>query len=184
MAAKSAAAISATAYTVGNEVVFGRSYFEPTSHEGRHRLAHELVHVQQQRQGPVSGTDNGGGVTISDPADSFEREAEATTARVASGPSLGAAGDLRGHHPGKPSDQLTEGRSAQRCGGMPCDCAADEQDSVQGGSAGAPALQPVQRAALARSASRVQRDDDTQDSTTPEASPAPTDAWWLDGQAA
>jgi len=39
----------------------------------------------------------------------------------------------------------------QRCGGRPCDCAADEQDRVQAGSAGAPALQPVQRAALAPS---------------------------------
>jgi hypothetical protein len=174
-AARSAAGVSAMAYTVGNEVVFGRGSFDPASHEGRHRLAHELVHVQQQRQGPVSGTDSDGAVTISDPADSFEQEAEATAARVASGSSLGAPGDLRGHHLGRPSDQLTEGRSAQRCGGMPCDCAADEQDSVQGGSAGAPALQPVGRAALARSASPIQRDDDTQDSTTPDASPAPTD---------
>jgi hypothetical protein len=139
-AATSAADISATAYTVGNDVVFGRGYFDPASHEGRHRLAHELIHVQQQRRGPVSGTDSGSGVTISDPADSFEWEAEATAARVASGPSLGVPGDLRGDHPGKPSDQLSEGRSVQRCGGMPCDCAADEQDRVQG-SAGAPALQ-------------------------------------------
>jgi hypothetical protein len=173
-AAKSAEGISAMAYTVGNDVVFGRGYFDPASHEGRRRLAHELVHVQQQRQGPVSGTDSGGGVTISDPADSFERVAEATAARVASGPSLRTPGDLRGHHSGKPSDQRTEGRSVQRCGGLPCDCAADEQDSVQG-SAGAPALQSIQRATLARSASRVQRDDGTQDTTAPDASPAPTD---------
>src|SRR5271156_5220440 len=58
-AARSAAAISATAYTVGHDVVFGQSSFDPTSREGRHRLAHELVHVRQQRQGPVSGTYSG-----------------------------------------------------------------------------------------------------------------------------
>ena len=150
-AARSVAAVSATAYTVGSEVVFGQGSFDPASPAGRHRLAHELVHVQQQRQGPVSGIDRGGGVAISDPADSFEREAEATAARVASGPPPEAPGDLRGHHPGRPSVQLTGGRSVQRCGGMPCDCAADEQDSVQGGSTGAPALQPVQRATLAQS---------------------------------
>ena len=150
-AAKSAAAVSAAAYTAGNDVVCGRGYFDPASHEGRQRLAHELVHVQQQRQGPVSGTDSGGGVSISDPADAFEREAKATAARVASGPSPGTPGDPRGHHPDKPPDQLTEGRPVQRCGGMPCGCPADEQ------------------------ASRVQRDDDTQDSTTPDAFPATTD---------
>ncbi len=150
-AARSAAAISAKAYTVGHDVVFGQGSFDPASREGRHRLAHELVHVQQQRLGPVTGTDSGGGVAISDPADSFEREAEATAARVASGPLPGALGDLRGHHPGRRSVQLTGSRSVQRCGGVPCDCAADEQDRVQGSSAGAPALQPVQRAPLAPS---------------------------------
>ena len=112
-AARSAAAISATAYTVANEVVFGRGYFDPASQDGKHRLAHELVHVQQQRHGVVPGADRIGGVTISDPAGPFEQEAEATAARVASGPSLRAAGDLRGHHRGKPRDQLTEGRSMQ-----------------------------------------------------------------------
>lgn len=38
-AARSAAAVSASAYTVGNEVVFGESYFDPASPAGRHRLA-------------------------------------------------------------------------------------------------------------------------------------------------
>jgi hypothetical protein len=98
-AARSAAAVSATAYTVGSEVVFGHGSFDPASPAGMHRLAHELVHVQQQRQGPVSGTDSGGGVAISDPADSFEREAEAAAARVASGPLLRGPGDLPGPRP-------------------------------------------------------------------------------------
>ena len=147
-AARSAASVSATAYTMGSEVVFSQGSFDPASSAGMRRLAHELVHVQQQRQGPVPGTDSGGGVAISDPADSFEREAEATAARVASGPPLKAPNDLRGHRPSKPSVQLTGGRSVQRCGGVPCDCTADEQGSVQGGSAGPPALQPVQRATL------------------------------------
>jgi hypothetical protein len=156
-AAESAAAISATAYTVGHEVVFGPGSFDPASHQGRQRLAHELVHVRQQRHGPVSGTDSGDGVAISDPADSFEREAEATAAAVASAPApgapgdapgasggaLGAPGDLRGG----PSVQLTGGRSVQRCGGIPCDCTADERDRVERGGADALALQPVQRAA-------------------------------------
>jgi hypothetical protein len=81
-AAKSAAAISAKAYTVGNEVVFGQGSFAPESPEGQHRLAHELTHVQQQRKGSVSGTDTGSGVAVSDPSDSFEQEAEAAASRV------------------------------------------------------------------------------------------------------
>jgi Domain of unknown function (DUF4157) len=84
-AAASAAAVSATAYTVGHEVVFGHGSFDPASSEGRHRLAHELIHVQQQRRGPVSGTDSGDGVMVSDPADAFEREAEETATRVVCG---------------------------------------------------------------------------------------------------
>ncbi|GAA1198508.1 hypothetical protein GCM10009608_37060 [Pseudonocardia alaniniphila] len=44
----------------------------------RHTLAHELAHVVQQRQGPVTGTDYGDGLRVSDPGDRFEQEAEAT----------------------------------------------------------------------------------------------------------
>ena len=106
-AAGSAAAISAKAYTVGNNVVFGQGSFDPASHQGRHRLAHELVHVQQQREGPVSGTDGGGGVKISDPADSFEQEAEATAARVVTSAQLAGGRGLRGGHQGRPSTRWT-----------------------------------------------------------------------------
>jgi hypothetical protein len=85
-AATSAAAVAAKAYTVGNEVVFGYGSFDPGRPEGKHILAHELTHVLQQREGPVSAADTGNGVMVSDPSDSFEREAEATASRVVSGP--------------------------------------------------------------------------------------------------
>ena len=75
-AARSAASVQARAYTAGNVVVFGADGYAPATSEGRRTLAHELVHVQQQRQGPVTGTDTGGGIAISDPGDRFEREAE------------------------------------------------------------------------------------------------------------
>jgi hypothetical protein len=157
-AVRSAAAVSATAYTVGSDVVFGEGYFNLASPAGRHQLAHELVHVRQQRHGRVAGTDSGGGVAVSDPADSFEREAEAIAARVASGLPQEAPGDVRDHNSGRPEVQLAEGRSVQRCGGGPCDCAADEQDSAPGDGTGAPALRPVQRAILARSDAAPHRD--------------------------
>ncbi|WP_432039266.1 DUF4157 domain-containing protein [Streptomyces cucumeris] len=72
----SAAAVGARAYTSGNHVVLGEGGGD------KHTLAHELTHVIQQRQGPVAGTDNGGGLRISDPQDRFEREAEANATRV------------------------------------------------------------------------------------------------------
>jgi Domain of unknown function (DUF4157) len=103
-AAKSAGAISAKAYTVGNEVVFGHGYFQPTSPAGRHRLAHELVHVQQLRKEPVSAIDRTG-IAISDPSDSVEQEAEATATRVMSSPEPVARSDL---HLSDPHDQFEQ----------------------------------------------------------------------------
>jgi hypothetical protein len=47
-ASQSAEAVSALAYTVGSNVVFGRGQYVPNSHSGRQLLAHELAHVIQQ----------------------------------------------------------------------------------------------------------------------------------------
>jgi hypothetical protein len=157
-AARSAAAVSATAYTVGHDVVFGQGYFDPASPEGRHRLAHELVHVQQQRNGPVSGTDTGRGVAISDPGDSFEQEAEATATRVVTSPQLVSPGDLRDYHQGRPPIPLPGGQSVQRCAGVPCDCAANEETSVKPDNVDAPTVQAGRRAALARSHNALRND--------------------------
>ncbi|MFE9368986.1 aldo/keto reductase [Streptomyces sp. NPDC006711] len=75
----SAAEVGARAYTSGDHVVIGDGGAD------RHTLAHELTHVIQQRQGPVAGTDRGDGLRVSDPADRFEREAEANAHRAMSG---------------------------------------------------------------------------------------------------
>jgi hypothetical protein len=48
-AAESAAKVSALAYTVGSNIVFGAHGYEPLSLEGRRLIAHELTHVLQQR---------------------------------------------------------------------------------------------------------------------------------------
>ncbi|MFD7015813.1 aldo/keto reductase [Streptomyces sp. NPDC059928] len=75
----SAAEVGARAYTSGDHVVIGDGGAD------KHTLAHELTHVIQQRQGPVPGTDRGDGLRVSDPADRFERDAEANARRAMSG---------------------------------------------------------------------------------------------------
>jgi hypothetical protein len=86
VARRSAAELDARAYTSGDHVVVGEGGAD------RQTMAHELVHVIQQRRGPVAGTDNGRGLRISDAADRFEREAEKGT-HALSVPPGGAAGE-------------------------------------------------------------------------------------------
>jgi Domain of unknown function (DUF4157) len=50
-AERSARDLSAQAYTVGHDIVFGTGGFAPQTHEGRQLLAHELTHVVQQSRG-------------------------------------------------------------------------------------------------------------------------------------
>lgn len=52
-AAESAEAVSAKAYTVGRNVVFGQGYYAPETREGKRVLAHELAHVVQQSRGGI-----------------------------------------------------------------------------------------------------------------------------------
>jgi hypothetical protein len=86
-----------------------------------HTLAHELTHVQQQRRGPVSGTDTGTGVAVSDPSDPFEQEAEAA-AQAVSGCGTGAYGSA-GIEPAGPATFVSGGIAVQRDEG-PADAGA------------------------------------------------------------
>jgi hypothetical protein len=100
-AARSAADLGATAYTTGEHVVVGAEGLD------RHTLAHELTHVVQQRAGPVSGTDRGDGLSVSDPGDRFERAAEANAIRV-----------MRAGVPATPHDQREGTPPAGAAGGV------------------------------------------------------------------
>lgn len=53
-AAESARAINARGYTVGNQIAFAAGRHSPETSEGRRLLAHELMHVIQQRQSNAS----------------------------------------------------------------------------------------------------------------------------------
>jgi hypothetical protein len=58
-AATSAAAITAKAYTVGRDIVFGRGRYAPGTAAGQELLAHELTHVVQQSQPEACGSGSG-----------------------------------------------------------------------------------------------------------------------------
>jgi hypothetical protein len=53
-AAQLSQAVSAKAFTVGQDVAFGPGQYSPNTSAGRKLLAHELTHTLQQREGEVS----------------------------------------------------------------------------------------------------------------------------------
>jgi hypothetical protein len=59
-AAASARAVSAAAYTVGNDVVFRHGQYAPSTIKGRYLLAHELSHVAQQAGSEPAAKVDGG----------------------------------------------------------------------------------------------------------------------------
>lgn len=77
-AAALARAVSARAFTVGNDIFFGSGEYRPGSAGGNELIAHEVAHTIQQRGAPDSGP-----LTVSHPGDALEREAEAVARGVA-----------------------------------------------------------------------------------------------------
>ncbi len=65
-------AVSARAFTVGNDIFFSPGEYNPSSAAGAELIAHEAAHVVQQRGAAQSGP-----LTVSQPGDAMEREAEA-----------------------------------------------------------------------------------------------------------
>ncbi len=87
LAAVSTRSVSARAFTAGNHIVFANGLYNPSASAGRKLIAHELTHTIQR--GHASGTPHAQGFRISEPGDSFEREADTVAARVAAGERLG-----------------------------------------------------------------------------------------------
>lgn len=71
-------AVSARAFTVGRDIFFGAGEYRPSRPEGRELLSHELAHVIQQRGAPQTGP-----LTVSQPGDALEVEADAAARHVA-----------------------------------------------------------------------------------------------------
>jgi hypothetical protein len=91
-AARSAGAVNALAYTVGQDVVFGTGRYAPGTAEGRRLLAHELTHVMQQGDnGSLKRCDGLGSAD-----DTYEHEANRVADSVAH--ERGARGLTPGQH--------------------------------------------------------------------------------------
>jgi hypothetical protein len=63
--------VSARAFATGTDVYFAKGEYQPGSADGDRLIAHELAHVVQQRGAPA-----GGALTVSEPGDALEREAD------------------------------------------------------------------------------------------------------------
>ena len=71
-------AVSAKAFATGNDVYFAKDQYKPNTTDGDKLLAHELAHVAQQRGAPTSGP-----LTVSNPGDAMENEADAVASKIA-----------------------------------------------------------------------------------------------------
>ncbi len=74
--------VNALAFTMGQDIFFSAGSYDPRSSEGQQLIAHEVVHTLQQASGAVAGAATADGVSISDPADSFEQEADRIAQQV------------------------------------------------------------------------------------------------------
>ena len=88
-ASDSARAVNATAYTVGNDIVFRTGRYNPKTETGMRLLAHELTHVAQQSGASSTALESrGGGMAISRPGDLAEQEADRSAETVTAGNSF------------------------------------------------------------------------------------------------
>jgi Domain of unknown function (DUF4157) len=82
LAAASAKAVNARAYTVGSEIVYSPGAYDPHSFEGRKLLAHELTHVAQSG-GEMTGAAES--LRVSESSEAAETEAHSLSDRVTVG---------------------------------------------------------------------------------------------------
>ena len=85
-ASRSASDVQAAAFTIGRDIVFGASRFDPSTSAGRSLLAHELAHVVQQGAGPARQQiqrDGTGELRLSEACTRLEDDVRRTPAFVA-----------------------------------------------------------------------------------------------------
>src|SRR4030095_6074130 len=107
-AGASAQAVNALAYTVGNDLVFAGGQYFPGTAKGTRLIAHELTHVVQQAWG---GTGMQGNLTIGQPHNSYEQEADRIAEAI-----VGTGTTGGGQSAGSPAGNQSQ-RSGARCEG-------------------------------------------------------------------
>ena len=75
--------LGAKAFTVGSDIFFRDGAYSPHSHDGQHLLAHELTHVVQQGGSPANIQ---GKMSVNDPHDQYETEADSVADQVMNQP--------------------------------------------------------------------------------------------------
>jgi hypothetical protein len=80
-AQRSAEALQAAAYTIGQDIVFGAGKYAPESAAGARLLTHELTHIVQQADANLPHALDGRAHTL--PQDQVEREADAVASSAA-----------------------------------------------------------------------------------------------------
>lgn len=101
-----AAAIGASAFTLGSDLHFAPGELNPDTARGRRLLAHELTHVVQQRTGQVRNPFGNGVAVVHNPA--LEAEADRMGLRAVASP------PLRAHHPAAIQRQVLRQSGFQR----------------------------------------------------------------------
>ena len=93
--ASAAEAVSARAYTVGQDIHFGRGQYDPSSSDGKHLLAHEVAHTVQQ-SGAAAGPQHK--LEVSEPGDVLEGAADSAADAMVRGepaPSVSSGGSVQ-----------------------------------------------------------------------------------------
>lgn len=75
--------LGARAFTTGNDIFFRDGAYDPASSDGQRLIAHELTHVVQQGASPPTVQ---GQMTVNDPDDQYEAEADAVADHVMNAP--------------------------------------------------------------------------------------------------
>ncbi len=78
--------LGAQAFTTGNDIFFKAGAYDPHTRPGQELISHELTHVAQQAEGkPQANAPQAQRMTVNDPQDQFEAEADSMAKQVVAG---------------------------------------------------------------------------------------------------
>ena len=78
--------LGAKAFTTGNDIFFKAGEYDPHTRPGQELISHELTHVAQQAEGkPQANAPQAQRMTVNDPQDQFEAEADNMAKQVVEG---------------------------------------------------------------------------------------------------